>query len=70
MKELFCGSIVPGCDWHGRAETEAELLRKAAEHARTAHGIEQISPDLLANIRSKIVDSDAPSMNGSGARSG
>lgn len=64
MKELYCGSIVPGCDWHGRAETEAELLRKAAEHARTAHGIEEISPNLLANIRSKIVDTDAASPDG------
>jgi predicted small metal-binding protein len=70
MKELFCGSIVPGCDWHGRAETEAELLRKVAEHARTAHGIEDISPNLLASVRSKIVESDAPSVNGSGAGSG
>ena len=69
MKELFCGSIVPGCDWHGRAETDAELLRKVAEHARIAHGIEDISPNLLASIRSKIVESDAPSVNGSGAGS-
>jgi len=61
MKELNCGSVVPGCDWVGRAATEAELLRKAAEHARTVHGVEEITPDMLARIKGAVHDkADAP----------
>ncbi len=30
MKEFYCGSLVPGCEWHTRAEEEAEVMRRAA----------------------------------------
>ena len=32
MKEFHCGSLVPGCEWHTRAEEEAEVMRRAVEH--------------------------------------
>ena len=38
MKEFFCGSLVPGCDWHTRHAEEAEIIRRAAEHMRQTHG--------------------------------
>ncbi len=34
MKEFHCGSLVPGCEWHTRAEEEAEVMRRAIEHMR------------------------------------
>ncbi len=34
MKEFYCGSLVPGCEWHTRAEEEAEVMRRAVEYAR------------------------------------
>ena len=54
MKELACGDVVPGCDFVARAESEGELLRKVAAHARDVHGIQEVSPDLLAQVKSKI----------------
>lgn len=54
MKQVRCGDIVPGCDFQARAETEAELLQKVAEHARDVHGIQEVTPDLAAQVRSKI----------------
>jgi predicted small metal-binding protein len=36
-----------------RAETEEELLRKAADHARTEHGLTP-SPELMAKVRAHI----------------
>jgi predicted small metal-binding protein len=29
MKEFHCGSLVPGCEWHTRADEEAEVMRRA-----------------------------------------
>ena len=56
MKEIACGDVVPGCDFVARAETEAELLRNVSAHAREVHGIEQITPTLLEQVRSRITD--------------
>ena len=54
MKALSCGSIVPGCTATFKGETEEDLLPQVAEHAREAHGIEQVSPELLAEVRRHI----------------
>ena len=51
-KELRCGSVIPGCEFVVHAESEAELLVKTAEHARTVHGIDRISYQMAAKILS------------------
>ncbi len=51
---LRCNAIVPGCPAEVRAETDEDLLRQAAEHARTAHGLEQIDQQTAAKIRAAI----------------
>ena len=56
MKEIACGDVVPGCDFVARAETESELLRKVAAHAREAHGIRDVTPELIEQVKSKIQD--------------
>jgi predicted small metal-binding protein len=48
--------VVPGCDYTAEAETEAELLKKVAAHAADAHGITEITPELVQQVRSKIKD--------------
>lgn len=52
-KELKCGSLVPGCDWHATAETEAELLQRAAAHAKQAHDM-KLTPQLAEKVRAAI----------------
>ena len=54
-KVLRCGDFMPGCDYEARAESEGELLQKAAQHAREAHGIET-TPELIQQVKSKIRD--------------
>ncbi|PYB75546.1 DUF1059 domain-containing protein [Rhizobium wuzhouense] len=54
MKTFECGTLVPGCDWHTRAEEEAEVVRRAVEHLRTTHGEEIIRPAMVENIKSRI----------------
>jgi len=34
-----------------KAKTEAELMKKVAEHAKTVHGISKISPELAAKVK-------------------
>lgn len=53
-KSLACGAIVPGCNFVARADTEEELLRKTADHARNVHGVHHLSEPLMAKIKGAI----------------
>lgn len=55
MKAFSCGAVVPGCTATFEAGSEEELLPEIAEHARTAHGIEEVSPELVTEVRRHIV---------------
>ena len=52
-KEIRCGSLVPGCDWHATGDTEEDLLSRAAAHARQAHEV-VMTPELLAKAKRAI----------------
>jgi len=54
MKEFHCGSLVPGCEWHTRADEEAEVMRRAVEHMRETHGETMIRETMVEAIRSRI----------------
>ncbi len=56
MKALHCRDAGFDCAVVLRAETEAELLRQAAEHARAAHGVSEISSEAAEKIRGLIRD--------------
>jgi predicted small metal-binding protein len=53
-KQLKCGDLMPGCDFVARGANEAEVMKTAAEHARTAHGIDRITPELEAKVKGAI----------------
>ncbi len=47
MAKVFrCKELGMPCDFEARAETEEELLQKCTEHAKTDHGITEITPQL------------------------
>jgi predicted small metal-binding protein len=52
--ELECGSVVPGCDFVARADDESDLMMKMADHARTVHGIDRLSPTLRAKLAAAV----------------
>jgi len=58
MKTFQCGTLVPGCTWHTQAEDSAEIVRRAAEHLRSAHGEEQVRPSLIDEIKARITKTD------------
>ena len=41
-KVLKCGDVVPGCNAEIKGDSEHDVLRQAAEHAKTAHHMDSI----------------------------
>jgi predicted small metal-binding protein len=56
MKQLRCGDIMPGCQTVIEGQDEAEVMRKGAEHAKNAHGMSQIPPDVGKKVQLAIKD--------------
>jgi predicted small metal-binding protein len=57
-REIACHDIVPGCDFVTSAPTDEELLAKVAHHAAHAHGLKEVSPELLGKVKGAIHDAD------------
>ncbi len=53
-KVLRCGELFPGCSIEARGETEEDILKQAAEHARRDHGVTQIDAATLAKVKAAI----------------
>jgi predicted small metal-binding protein len=53
-KELRCRDVGMNCDFEARGNTEEEVLQKASAHARSAHQISEMSPELAAKVRAAI----------------
>jgi len=57
-KMVSCRDVGVDCDFEARGETEHEVLQKCAEHAKSAHGMNEIPPDLAAKVRTSIRDEE------------
>jgi predicted small metal-binding protein len=53
-KVLECRSVIPGCNFVVHGDSEDDVLMKEEEHAQRVHGVEHISEQLKAKIRSAI----------------
>jgi len=56
MRLFECGTLVPGCSWHTRANEDAEIVRRAVEHLKAAHGETTIRENMVDNIKARIRD--------------
>jgi len=54
MASSVCKDIGMDCKFQTSAPTEAELMKKIAEHAKSVHKIDPVPPDLMAKIRKAI----------------
>lgn len=54
MKVISCRDVGVDCDFVARGQTEQEILQRCAEHARSAHGMNQLPPELIEKVRSGI----------------
>ncbi len=57
MKEFSCGAVVPGCSARFEGESEEDILQQVAVHARDAHGMEEVPPDVVQQVRQGITES-------------
>ncbi len=53
-KVLRCRDVGFDCDGVIRAETEEEILKKAAEHAQTVHNLKELSEEVVEKVRAAI----------------
>ncbi|MGC8628901.1 MAG: DUF1059 domain-containing protein [Candidatus Micrarchaeia archaeon] len=49
-----CKDIGMDCGFTATASTEEELMQKIAEHARTAHNIQNMDDALVAKVKAAI----------------
>ena len=56
MKQFCCGDVVPGCKATFQGHDEASLFRQISVHASADHGLIEVPPALLAQIRANIRD--------------
>ena len=50
---LSCKDTGADCDFEVRAETEEELLQKAAQHAKEVHQME-VGPEMVEAVRKLV----------------
>lgn len=55
MKQVECAKVDPssGCQEVIRGKDEAEVMTKAAEHAKQ-HGLRDVTPEMQAKVRAAI----------------
>lgn len=59
MKKLLrCCDVVPGCDFVTHGVNENEVLIRATQHARAAHNVSWMTPDLLKRVLAAIRDDE------------
>ena len=57
-RRMNCRDVGPDCDFVARGESDEEVMGQVAEHARTAHGIKEVPPELADKARAAIKDDD------------
>ena len=57
-RRMSCRDVGPDCDFVARGESDEEVMGQVAEHARSAHGMEDVPPDVAEKVRAAIRDDD------------
>jgi predicted small metal-binding protein len=56
VKQFKCGDVVPGCEWVTRNEDETALFAEITVHAREAHGMDEVPPEVVVAIQGVITE--------------
>ena len=54
MKVLNCKDVGFDCGFVARGSSEDEVLQQAAVHAEQEHGLHDLSPEVVAQVRAAI----------------
>lgn len=55
-KVLRCGDLMPGCNAVMEGEDVSQVMAKAVEHAKTAHGMTTIPSEVATKVQAAIKD--------------
>ena len=55
-KTLACKDVGVDCDFMIKGKDEADVLRQAAQHAKSCHHNVQMTPEVQAKLRAAIKD--------------
>ena len=55
-RKMSCRDVGRDCDFVARGETDDEVMGQVAEHARTAHGMGEVPPELAEKAKAAIKD--------------
>jgi len=53
-KSISCSDAGANCSWSTTAETEEEIMNRVAQHAKEDHPDLEVTPELVAKIKSLI----------------
>jgi predicted small metal-binding protein len=56
MREFRCGDLVPSCAATFHSDSDEEIFRQIAVHARDEHGIEEVPSEVIDQIRAGITE--------------
>ena len=56
MKEFSCGAVVPGCSARFEGESDEQILQQVAVHAREAHDMDEVPPEVVQQVRDGITE--------------
>ena len=56
MKQFRCGDVVLGCEWVARNDDEQVLFEEIGSHAREAHAMDEVPPEVAEQIRAVITE--------------
>jgi predicted small metal-binding protein len=56
MKQFKCGDVVLGCEWVTTNDDEQVLFADIGAHAREAHGMDEVPPEVVDQIQSVITE--------------
>jgi predicted small metal-binding protein len=56
MKQFKCGDVVLGCEWVARNDDEEELFEEIYSHARDAHAMDEVPPEVVDAIHGVITE--------------
>jgi predicted small metal-binding protein len=55
-KVVRCREVGVDCDFEARGATVEEVMQQCAEHAKAAHGMNEVSAELAAKVQASIHD--------------
>lgn len=57
-KVIRCRDVGVDCDYEARGATEQEVIDQCAEHAKEAHGMDNLPPELAQKVHAAIQDEE------------